>query len=166
MDTTDYLHEFQKAAALLDQELLKRKNIEVAVGIYLDAVCLKLYKKSWANPSQDPLTAESRIFFSIWINNSELNQHQLFYNVHAFKLNYLKGYSIKSRKFADSFRLSFKQYENKWKNVSTKFGPLTLMQGFIKIDPENFQDSIIELSNNFIAIEHLIDQSLAEFKFL
>lgn len=164
MDTAHYLAEFQEAANLLDQELLKKKDVEVAVGIYLNAVFLKLYKQSWANPSQDPLTTASRIFFSIWINCSEVKEQRLFYNIHALKLNHLKGYSIKSRKFADSFRSKFKDYEYKWKNVSVNFGPLTLMQGCINIDTENFQQEIIALSNQFLEIEHLIDQTLVTFK--
>ena len=165
MDFKHYLDTFQKAADQLDKNMLQKKQIEVAVGEVLNSVFLKLYKKSWTNPSQDPLTSESRIFFSIWINDSALEEQKIFYNIHALKLRHLKGYSIQSRQFANNFRDSFKGFEDKWKNVSVKFGPLTLMEGWLKINLENFQDEIVELANNFIEIEHLIDGTLAHFKY-
>lgn len=164
MDFKHYLDKFQKAADQLDKGLLHEKQIEVAVGVVLNSVFLKLYKKSWANPFQDPLTAESRIFFSVWINDLAIEEQKIFYNIHAFKLRKLKGYSIESRKFADTFRDSFKDFAHKWQNVSIKFGPLTLMEGWLKTDLENFQDAILEPANNFLEIEHLIDNTLAQFK--
>jgi hypothetical protein len=59
----------------------------------LNSAFLKLYKKSWATPLQNPLTAESRIFFSIWINDSAIEEQKILYKIHAFKLRYLKGKS-------------------------------------------------------------------------
>ena len=49
MDFDFYLDKFQAAAAQLDKNLLDKKNIEVAVGLYLQSVFLKLYKNVWAN---------------------------------------------------------------------------------------------------------------------
>jgi hypothetical protein len=164
MDFENYLDKFQKAADKLDKRLLDKKEVEAAVGIYLDSVFLKLYKKSWANEFQDPLTSESRIFFSVWINDTAIREHKIFYNIHALKLRKLKGYLIESRKFADAFRNGFKKFEHQWKNVSVKFGPLTLMEGWSKIDLEDFQDEILELANNFLEIEQLVDKTLVEFK--
>jgi hypothetical protein len=164
MDFKNYLDIFQKAADQLDKELCAKKQIESAIGIYQDSVFLKLYKKSWATPLQDPLTAETRIFFSVWISDSAIKEQKIWYNIHALKLRKLKGYSIESRKFADDFRTSFKTFEHKWQNVSVKFGPLTLMQGWLKIDLENFQDESLGLANNFLEIEHLIDNTLAKYK--
>ena len=71
---------------------------------------------------------------------------------------------IESRKFADTFRKSFKRFEHKWENVSVKFGPLTLMEGWLEIDLEDFQDIILGLANNFLEIEQLVDETLVEFK--
>ena len=165
MDTSFYVDEFQKAADQVDKKLLSKKKVETAVVMYgADAVVLKLYKRSWTNQMQDPLTSESRIFFSVWINGSALEEQKLWYNIHALKLRQLKGYSIQSKKFADIFRDRFKAVEHKWNNVSIRFGPLTLMEGWIKIDPENFQNDILKLANNFLEIEHLVDDTLAHFK--
>jgi len=164
MDTTFYLEIFQNAADKIDKSVMARKQLEVATGLYGDSVFLKLYKQSWASPSQDPLTAKSRIFFSIWINDSAIKEQKLLYNIHALKLRQLKGYSIASRKFADSFRGFFTEFEQQWPNVSLNYGPLTLMQGWIKSDPEKMQEEITGLANNFLELESLIDQTLAKFK--
>ncbi|WP_293304416.1 hypothetical protein [Pedobacter sp. UBA5917] len=164
MNTSLYLKEFQKAADQLDKGLLSEKQIEVAVGVVLDSVCLKLYKKSWASGLQDPLTAESRIFFSIWVNDATVEVQKISYNIHAFKLRYLKGYAIQSRQFADVFRESFKAFEHQWPNVSVNYGPLTLMEGWIKLVENNLPREVLSLANNFLAIEHLVDDALLKFK--
>ena len=164
MDSTLYLKTFQQAADQLDDELLKKKEIKTAVGIYVESVCLKLYKTAWANKSENPLTSASRIFFSVWINDKEIREHKLCYNIHALKLRQLKGYNITSRDFATDFRTKFKPFENNWPNVSTAFGPLTLMEGFVKIDLDSFQNEIIALANQFLKIDYVIDDLLNERK--
>jgi hypothetical protein len=167
MNTSFYLDKFQQAADKLDKRLLAKKQVEHAVVLYgKDSVVLKLCKKAWTNQFENPLTAESRIFFSVWVSDSSIEQQKLLYNIHALKLRQLKGYSIQSRSFADMFRNSFKKFEHKWRNVSVKFGPLTLMEGWVKIDVKNFQNDILELANNFLEIEHLVDNTLAHFKLL
>jgi hypothetical protein len=164
MDTPFYLEKFEKAAERLDKQLLNTMGIEVAVGVVLDSVFLKLYKKSWASLQQDPLTAESRIFFSIWINDAAIEEEKILYNIHALKLRHLKGYALESRKFADAFRSGFKVFEPQWPNVSVKFGPLTLMEGWLKLDSNDFQDEILASANKFLTITHLIDDTLVKFK--
>jgi hypothetical protein len=37
--------------------------------------------------------------------------------------------------------------ENKWPNVSTNFRPLTLMQGWVSIDINNFENEIADLTH-------------------
>jgi hypothetical protein len=164
MDAKKYLNKFQRAADGLDKQLLKEKQIEVAVGEVLDSVFLKLYKRAWAYPSNDPLTAETRIFFSVWINDAAISEQKLLYNIHAFKLRKLKGYAIESRKFAAAFRNKFKAVADRWKNVSVNFGPLTLMGGWLPVNPEDIQKELLELAGNFLTIAHLIDDTLNEFK--
>lgn len=153
------------AADQLDQKLLAERGLETAVVTFgEDCVVLKLYKRSWANQFQDPLTAESRIFFSVWISDSAIKEQKLLYNIHALKLRKLKGYAIESRKFAAIFRADFKNFEHQWENVRVDYGPLTLMEGWLKIDQENLQHQILKLANQFFEIEHLIDAALAHFK--
>jgi hypothetical protein len=164
MDIPFYLDKFQKIADQLDKKVLNQKSIEVSVGIYSDSVFIKLYKKSWSGNPEEALTAESRIFFSVWVNDATLEKQKIMYNIHALKLRKLKGYSIQSRKFAEVFRDSFKDYEQKWPNVSVNHGPLTLMEGWTKLDLENFQEEVLELANNFLEIEYLVDHTLDPFK--
>jgi hypothetical protein len=164
MDFNLYLDKFQEVADRLDKKLLQKKHMEVAVGIYQESAFLKLFKKQWTNKLQDPLTDPSRIFFSAWVNDSIIKEQKICYNIHALKLRQLNGYSIKSRDFAESFRAKFKIFEHEWKNVSTEFGPLTLMQGWVKTDLKYFQDETLELANHFLEIDYLIDDILRIFK--
>lgn len=153
------------AAAQLDKKRLAERGVESAVVMFgEDCVVLKLYKRSWANQFQDPLTAESRIFFSVWISESAIKEQKLWYNIHALKLRKLEGYAIESRKFAALFRAGFKDFEHKWKNVSVDYGPLTLMEGWLKLDLEHLQQEILKLAHHFLEIEHLVDSTLAHYK--
>ena len=106
MDTAYYIDIFEKLAAQLDKKLLKQKQMMSAVVIYGNSVVLKLYKPGWANAYPDALSAESRIFFSIWVNDTLIERQDVLYNIHALKLRKLNGYRISSRQFAADFRYS------------------------------------------------------------
>lgn len=164
MDFKYYIDRFRQAADALDPKMLQQEQLEVAVGVVMDSVYLKLHKRSWTNPGQDPLTAETRIFFSIWIDAKAVAEQKLLYNIHAFKLRKLKGYRIPAIKFAEAFRDSFKDLASQWPNVRTDFGPLTLMEGQVKIDLRDFQRELTELSGHFITAAPLLDQTLEKFR--
>ena len=159
-----YLNKFQKVADQLDKKLLDKKQIEVAVGVVFNSAFLKMYKRSWANQNEDLLTSPSRIFFSVWINDRTISEQKIFYNIHALKLRQLRGYSIESRKFADRFRASFKKFQYSWENVSVKFRPLTLMEGWKKFSAEKLESIIVSLAKNFSEIDYLIDETLKTFE--
>lgn len=163
MDYDLYLEKFKRSSDRIDQNALADKNLEMAVGITLDSVVLKLFKKQWANVGEDPLNARSRIFFAVWVNDKTLKQNKIFYNIHALKLRELKGFSIISREFADAFRKEFLKRSGEWENASVDFGPLTLMEGWIALDAENMEDQIVKLADKFIEIEYLIDKTLGMF---
>lgn len=164
MDFDYYLDQFKKAADSLDQHQLHQKGLEVATGIVLDSVYLKIFKRAWTNDNQNPLDAEARIFFSVWVHEKTLYEHKIFYNIHAFKLRKLKNYTISSREFAESFRKNFQKHQGHWQNVSMTFGPLTLMQGWVNYDKEHLQEIITALATNFSTIDSLIDDTLTLFK--
>lgn len=164
MDFEHYLEKFKKSADSIDKSRLDKAKLEISVGIVLDSVYLKLYKTEWTNDLSNPLSAESRIFFSVWLSEKTLREHKVFYNIHALKLRKLKGFSILSIKFADSFRKKFKKYEGNWSNISVKFGPLTLMEGWIEFKEENLEKDVLRFAENFIEIENLIDQTLKEYE--
>ncbi len=164
MGNSIYYEQLEKAAARIDKKILRQKGIELAVVNYKDSVVLKLYKRQWATPGQDPLTAGSRIFFSIWTSDSGGEVEKLLYNIHALKLRKLKAFSIQSRKFAETFRIKFKEFEHQWPNVSVDYGPLTLMEGWVKIKPDHFHQEAWKLASQFLEIEYLVDETLEFFK--
>lgn len=164
MDYDFYLDKFQKSAERLDKKLLLDKQLELTVGITLYSVVLKLYKKRWTSDHADPINAKTRIFFAVWVNDNTIKQGKLYYNIHALKLRELEGYSIVSREFADKFRSDFKKYQDDWENVNVKLGPLTLMEGWNKLNPDTIENTIIHLASNFLKIEYLIDNTLNTFK--
>lgn len=163
MDFPLYQKKFQSAADQLDKKNLNRKRIDVWVGVELDSVCLKLYKTAWTNNFQNPMASESRIFFSIWVNELSIKEQKLFYNIQAFKLRELNGYSIVGKNFAEEFRKRFSS-EAHWPNVNTAFGPQTLMEGWQKVDMENLNQQVADLANHFLDIENVIDEVLETFK--
>lgn len=154
-----YLQSFREVENILIADDMASLQLEIAVGEFQDCVFIKLYKTAWANPSPNLLTSPSRIFFSVWINYNDSSK--LYYNIHALKLRHLKGYKIESRKFADKFRTAFKPFEKVWPNVSTIFGPLTLMQGYCSA--ASLKPIALKLCRNFISIHHLVDETLEAF---
>ena len=164
MDFDFYRHTFQLAASTLKPEELKRKNLRVAVVDVLSAVALKVYKETWANEDSNPLTAPSRIFFSIWVNEKTLKKNCVYYNIHALKLRHFKAYAIESTNFATSFRKKFKKFRDDWPNVNTDFGPLTLMEGWQSLNGMEVEEVVATLANKFIEIDYLIDDTLSEFE--
>ena len=159
-----YLKKFKKSADRIDKKMLNEKHLKINVGVTLNSIVLKLYKTEWANDKTDPINAKTRIFFAIWVNDETIKRHKVFYNIHALKLRELKGYSITSRAFANSFREDFMKFERNWKNVSVEFGPLTLMEGWEHFKNESLENIIVKLANNFSSIEYLIDNTLMKFK--
>jgi hypothetical protein len=164
MDFEFYLDKFKKSAKGLDKNQLDKKQLEVSVGIVLDSVFLKLYKREWTNDLNNPLNAEARIFFSIWVNEKTIGENKIFYNIHALKLRKLKGYSIISREFADSYRKEFKRHKTNWDNVNVNLGPLTLIEGWKEFNNENIENIIVNLADNFSEIDYLVDNTLKAFK--
>ncbi|TMM57458.1 hypothetical protein FEE95_13310 [Maribacter algarum] len=164
MEYDFYIEKFQKSANQLNKNLIAEKQLVLTVGTLLNSVVFKLYKKRWTSDKADPLNAKTRIFFSIWVSESTIKQGKIFYNIHAFKLRELKGYSIASREFANKFRKEFKNHQDEWENVSVKFGPLTLMEGWHELDDDSIENTVVNLANNFIKIEYIIDKILKTFE--
>jgi hypothetical protein len=161
MDINLYLDEFQKCINRLDKRPFNDAALQLNVGLYVDSVVLKIQKRSWLNQTPQAKPFRESVFFSVWICDEAIKQNVLFYNIHALKMRELKGYAIKSREFAQDFRQRFKPFEAQWPNVKTDFGPLTLMEGWVKTDPENFENELSDLSHKFLTIEFIIDELLA-----
>ncbi len=164
MDKNYYLREFKNIASKLDEKILSESKIEIKVGEWIDSVVIKLQKKLWSNPQDDLIPSEASIFFSIWVNEKSIKESKIFYNIHALKLRQLKGYTIQSREFAESFRNKFNKFEASWPNVSVNYGPQTLMQGWEKVEFKNLEKTVLKLAEQFFKIHFLIDDLLSERK--
>lgn len=163
MKERHYLNVFKKSADRFNKELYQQNALACKVGVWLESVALKIQKESWVNSGTAKPFGES-IFFSVWINEELIQRGKLYYNIHALKLRELSGYSIKSKEFADAFRLRFKKFEKKWPNVSVDFGPLTLMEGWVTLDEDSLEDNIADLACQFAEIAFIIDDLLATRK--
>ena len=123
---------------------------------------LKLLKDAWTNDSHDQLRNTSGIFFSIWESTRKGDEDRLLYNIHALKMRQLQGYKARSREFAFAFRREFLPYWGAWPHVSTDYGPLTLMQGWIERRPHRLARDIYDLAQPFQDLVPVIDRLLSE----
>lgn len=160
METAYYLEQFQRAVDTLDLKAFVDQQLELKVAVWFDSVVLKLQKPSWRNIGAEPF--KDGVFFSVWISDGTLAENRLHYNIHALKLRELEGYRIKSRDFADGFRAQFKVFEGQWPNVSTAFGPLTLMEGWVEFDVDHLSMDLKRLADKFLDIAFIIAGLLVE----
>lgn len=164
MDTKYYINLFQRSADHLDPALLFKHRMDCKAGIWLRSVALKMQKRTWTNRPLETPSFEDSIFCAIWVNAGSIAKNRVHYNIHALKLRELKGYSIKSRDFAEAFRSAFKPFSKKWPNISTDLGPLTLMEGWFPLDPGTLEERVNVFANQFLEIDHIIDELLAARK--
>jgi hypothetical protein len=134
-----------------------RDGLVCKQGSYKDCSVLKLQKPSWTNDPMEGVENTSGIFFSIWTNDRSIKKNRANYNIHALKLRELKGYAITSRDFASDFRNSFASMRSEWPNVSVDYGPLTLMEGWIKVDSFHFEKQVLSLMDAFQSLSPLVD---------
>ena len=139
---------------------LEENQISCFVGWWYNSWVLKLQKKGWSSPALHENPIHSGIFFSIWLTEKDLEKSILNYNIHAFKLRELEGYTIKSREFANDFRSAFAPEQSSWKNVSVNYGPLTLMEGNMPLVQESFEKDVDHLVKKFIPLCPIIDKLL------
>src|SRR5579862_2513785 len=129
-------------------------------GFYKNCFVLKLQKPFWTNDPMDRVQNESGIFFSIWIEEKAAHRCRANYNIHALKLRELKRFAIVSRDFAADFRKRFASVRTAWPNVSTDYGPLTLMERWIEFRPGTCEADILALMKRFQQLSPLVDQLL------
>jgi hypothetical protein len=156
-----YRDAFQQAQRRFDRSPLSTSGLVCKHGFYMQSLVLKLQKPAWTNDPIHQLQSQSGIFFSIWISNPSLQKNRALYNIHALKMRHLKDHSITSRAFAHDFRAHFAPFQKSWPNVSTDYGALTLMQGYIELTPQPVPDQLWPLIENFAPLSPLIDSLLA-----
>lgn len=164
MDYHFYQEKFQDALDKILKEPFDNAGLQLSIDTVLESVVLKIYKPEWSSDYQSPLKSKSRIFFSVWISDKAIKEGKLYYNIHALKLRELKGYKIASRDFAENFRDRFTKHQIDWENVSVQYGPLTLMEGWVDLKPDNIQNELLKLAQKFLEISPIIDETLDIFK--
>ncbi|MGC4035488.1 MAG: hypothetical protein QM764_05965 [Chitinophagaceae bacterium] len=164
MDFDFYIAQFNASLANINKKDFNKQGLQLHVGVVLNSVALKIYKLEWSGDINNPITATSRIFFSIWVSDKTIKEGRLYYNIHALKLSALPGYKITSRNFAAQFRKEFRKQMKEWPNVELNFGPLTLMEGWVELNDQSLQKDISVLTARFLKVCPLIDQLLLEYK--
>ncbi|HVU94879.1 MAG TPA: hypothetical protein VHE34_06620 [Puia sp.] len=169
MDTHFYLSAFESAIAKYRGQQPREQpphdpGLLYFAGTVLGSIALKVYKPEWASDPQNPLTSPGRIFFSVWVADKPVQQNRLLYNIHALKLRQFKTHHIASRDFAMQFRTKFQPHAHEWPNLSLDYGPLTLLQGWTKLDPATLEKEAMQLIRQFHTISPLIDQTLRSFR--
>jgi len=154
-----YLEIFDRVAARV-RPVLTAREIKAHTGCWHESAVLKLQKRRWANRAPAAGPSEVGVFFSMWIDAKALKQSRVFYNIHALKLRSLEGHAIRSREFAAAFRDAFAVSASDWPHVSTDFGPQTLMQGWIALDPMRLEGDTVDLARRFVTLAPLIDSLL------
>ena len=155
-DVEQFCAIFAKIKLRFDEQ--NHKALLCKQGFYDGCSVLKLQKASWTNDPMDRVQNTSGIFFSVWVSQESIRKNRANYNIHALKLRQLAGYSITARNFADDFRNGLAAMRNTWPNMSTDYGPQTLMQGWIEIDFDRFERDIHLLLKRFLPVSKLIDR--------
>lgn len=164
MDESFYKQKFQEAVDAISGREFKDAGLTLSVETILESVALKIYKPEWSSNAESPVDASGRIFFSVWVNDKAIKEEKLYYNIHALKLRNLKGYKISSRSFAEEFRTQFEKHRKNWGNVDIQYGPLTLMQGWLTLNPDHIKNDIRSLADQFLRISPVIDQVLSNYQ--
>jgi len=160
VDNSYYLDKFQHTQKGLNKAPFVAVGLDLKAGIWLNCPVLKLQKPAWNNPGTKPF--EGGIFCSIWLSDETISKSRLCYNIHALKLRELKAYKLQSREFATEFRSRFAKLKGEWPNVSTQFGPLTLMEGWVEFNEDTLEKDIAELAVKFLPVAEVIDGLLNE----
>lgn len=162
MDTRHYLNLFQQSLESIDKKAFSDQQLDAKVGVWLNSVVLKIQGKDWYPTDAKPFS--TGIFFSVWVSDDTISNGKIYYNTHALKLRDLKAYRLQSREFADAFRNEFKAHEQDWPNVNTKFGALTLMEGWVPLNDKSIERDVTTLAQKFLALAPITHKLLAERK--
>ena len=133
--------------------LLRTFRLRCEAGNCLDSAALKLQKSNWSDNGMG-----QGIFFSVWLGNREVETNKFNYNIHALKLGSQKSCGVKPVAFARAFRSRFAF--TRWPNLSTDYGPQTLMQGWLPLHPHTFEQDVLVLIERFVSTHHTIDELL------
>ena len=154
-ELTKYLAALEKVKRDHGKHIFQEHQLHCETGVWLDSAVLKLQKSNW---SEHGFT--QGIFFSVWLGEKELKQDRFNYNIHALKLGLQKSCGAKPVAFAKAFRKRFDPVG--WPNVSIDHGPQTLMDGWVRLRLDTFENDASNLVERFVAMHRIIDELLGE----
>ena len=134
----------------------KRTGLICRTSVFEQCPGVRLYREDWL---LNGVTPSVGVFFSVWTNSSDTSP-RLHYNIHALRMRKLPSYRITSREFAEEFRGKFQKLAKLWPNVSVKYGPLNLMEGWTELNAKSFESDVLQLMNRFSDIAPIIDTML------
>jgi hypothetical protein len=156
-----YLAILENIRDTTSSDLVRQHQLRCEAGDWMDSATLKLQKDTWTSSG----TGQG-IFFSVWLGEKELKARRFNYNIHSLKLGALPGHDVKPREFAMAFRekLDAHAQRSDWRNLSTDYGPQTLMQGWMPLDEVTFRPDVESLIKRFVGMHGVIDALLLERK--
>jgi len=159
-----FVEYFQRIKSAYEAGTRRDKSLICKARFHTQYPVLKLQKASWTNDDMQTVPNQTGIFFSVWLDEKSARKNRALYNIHALKLRQLNGYKLTSIAFASEFRKRLKSVQKDWPNVSVDYGPQTLMQGWISIDPGSFEMDVLALMKRFTEVGPIIDELLAEHR--
>jgi hypothetical protein len=137
-----------------------RTNLRCRFAFYKDSPVLYLQKPAWKKDRRGKVPNPASLFFAIWLTEKGLQKHRIHYNIHALKIWALKYAPQPTRQFAQSFRTHFKKHRHRWPNARTNFGPQNLIEGWIPLNEETFNNDLLNLMRRFEKLAPLLDNLL------
>ncbi|QIF03034.1 hypothetical protein [Roseimicrobium sp. ORNL1] len=156
-----YLGILENIKDAMSADLMRKHQLRCEAGDWMDSATLKLQKDAWTAGG----TGQG-IFFSVWLGEKELKTRRFNYNIHSLKLGTLPGHVVKPREFASAFREKLEAHPkgSGWPNLSTDYGPQTLMQGWMPLDEATFRQDMESVIERFVGMHDVIDALLLERK--
>lgn len=157
-----YLVIFEGIKAERSAELKTLHGLDIKTGEGLDAAILKILKPTWTTDKPSEILNTNGLFFSVWVDAACEAQGIVRYNLHAKKLREIKGQTFAAREFVRSFRAQCGEELRAWPNWSYPKGPITLFEGFFKLDAATLQKDTIQVIERFAALSPQLDRLLKE----
>ncbi len=142
-------------------EFQSKHGLLINTGWALDAAILKLLKPSWTTDGGGQLLNSNGLFFGIWIDAACEARGIARYNLHAKKLRMIKGETFAAREFARTFRAQAQADLRGWPNCVFPKGPITLFEGFFRLDIATLKSETSALMDRFAALTPMVDRLLA-----
>jgi hypothetical protein len=157
-----YLAIFEGIKVERSAELKTLHGLDIKTGEGLGAAILKVLKPTWTTDKPGEILNTNGMFFSVWIDADCEAEGIVRYNLHAKKLRAIKGEKFAAREFARAFRAQSGDDLKDWPNCSYPKGPITLFEGYFKLDAATLQNDTNQIVERFASFSPQLDRLLKE----